>query len=43
MQLFALRGAINVERNEAGEILAATTELMEAIMERNGLRPDAVV
>jgi chorismate mutase len=43
MQLFALRGAINVEHNDADQILAATTELMEAIMERNGLRPDAVV
>jgi chorismate mutase len=43
MQLFALRGAINVARNDAGEILAASTELMEAIMERNELRPEAVV
>jgi chorismate mutase len=43
MQLFALRGAINVEHNDAAEILTATTELMETIMERNGLRPDAVV
>jgi chorismate mutase len=43
MQLFALRGATSVEHNDAGEILAATTELMEAIMERNGMRPEAVV
>ncbi len=43
MQMFALRGAINVERNEAAEILAATTELMQAIMERNGLAPEQVV
>ena len=43
MRLFALRGAINVEENDAAEILAATTELMEAIMERNGLHPQDVV
>jgi chorismate mutase len=43
MQLFALRGAINVAHNDAAEILTATTELMEAIMARNELRPDAVV
>jgi chorismate mutase len=43
MQLFALRGAIDVERNDAEQILAATTELMEAIMRRNELHPEAVV
>src|SRR5271170_8244233 len=43
MQLFALRGAIDVEHNDAAEILAATTELMETIMQRNDLRPEAVV
>jgi chorismate mutase len=37
MRLFALRGAITVERNDAEEILAATDELMRALMERNGL------
>jgi len=43
MRLFALRGATNVEDNDAAEILAASTELMEAIMERNGLHPQDVV
>jgi len=43
MALFALRGAASVERNEAEAILAATTELMQTIMERNGLRPEQVV
>jgi chorismate mutase len=43
MQLFALRGAIDVEHNEAEEILAATTELMETIMARNTLTPKEVV
>jgi chorismate mutase len=43
MKLFALRGAVNVEENDAAEILDATRELMSAIMERNRLRPaDAV-
>lgn len=43
MRLFALRGAIDVERNEAGPILAATTELMETIMQRNALSPEDVI
>jgi chorismate mutase len=37
VKLRALRGAITVEANEAGEILAATEELVRAIMDRNGL------
>jgi chorismate mutase len=43
MALFALRGAASVERNDAGAILASTTELMSTIMERNGLRPERVI
>jgi chorismate mutase len=43
MRLFALRGATSVERNDAAEILDATTKLMEAIMARNELRPEEVV
>jgi chorismate mutase len=42
-QLFALRGAISVNRNDAKDILDATTELMHAIMERNALAPEHVV
>jgi chorismate mutase len=42
-RLFALRGAISVSRNDAQDILDATTELMKAIMERNALVPDHVV
>ena len=42
-QLFALRGAISVEHNDAQDILDATTELMREIMERNGLAPENVV
>jgi chorismate mutase len=43
MRLFALRGAISAERNEAREILDATTELMLEIMARNALAPERVV
>jgi len=43
MRLFALRGAISVDRNDAKDILEATTTLMEAIMERNALTPENVV
>ena len=43
MKLRALRGATTVERNEAEAILSATTELVTAVMERNGLSPGDVV
>lgn len=43
MRLFALRGAITVERNDAEEILSATDELMRELMARNGLEPAALV
>jgi chorismate mutase len=42
-RLFAIRGAISVNRNDAEEILAATSELMRAIIERNTLVPEDVV
>src|SRR5271166_5326893 len=42
-RLFALRGAISVDRNDAQDILDATSELMKAIMERNALGPEHVV
>jgi chorismate mutase len=43
MRLFALRGAINVDHNDAQDILDATTTLMQAIMARNSLIPQDVV
>ncbi len=43
MRLFALRGAVSVERNDPQEILDATSELMEEIMRRNALGPEDVV
>jgi chorismate mutase len=42
-RLFALRGAIGVEHNDAQDILDATTELMQQIMSRNSLTPQMAV
>ena len=42
-RLYALRGAISVSQDDAQEILSATTELMQEIMERNSLDPNHVV
>jgi chorismate mutase len=38
-RLWALRGAVQAERNSEEAILGATEELMRALMERNGLEP----
>jgi chorismate mutase len=43
MRLYALRGAISVERNDERAIHEATSELMREIMERNSLKPADVV
>src|SRR5918912_4335210 len=43
MRLVALRGANTVPANEPDAILAATSELMRALLERNGLTPDDLV
>jgi chorismate mutase len=43
MRLFALRGAISVQHNDAQEILDSTTELMAEIVQRNSLAPADVV
>jgi chorismate mutase len=42
-RLYALRGAITVERNDAEAILDATRELMRELMDRNGIAPDQMV
>jgi chorismate mutase len=42
-RLFAVRGAAQAEANEAEAILAATEELMRALIERNELGPAAMV
>ena len=39
----AVRGAITVERDEAGLVVAATRELLAALAERNAIGPDQVV
>jgi chorismate mutase len=43
MRLIALRGANTVAVNEAAAILAATDELMRALLERNRLGADDLV
>jgi chorismate mutase len=43
MRLFALRGAVSVDRNERDEVLARTEELMREVMARNDLVPEAMV
>lgn len=42
-RLFAVRGAVQVEANEAEPILAATEGLMGELMARNGLQPERIV
>jgi chorismate mutase len=42
-RLYALRGAITVERNDAESILAATRELMDELMRRNEIEADQMV
>lgn len=42
-RLYALRGATSVEEDERQAILAATDELMRALLERNGLAADDLV
>jgi chorismate mutase len=37
-----IRGAITVEHNDREEILAATTELLQLLIEKNDLHPDNV-
>jgi len=43
MRLFALRGAITVDANDREQILAATSELLTELLERNALAPQDIV
>jgi chorismate mutase len=43
MQLFALRGAVSVDRNNAAEILDSAETLLREVMDRNGLAPEFIV
>lgn len=42
-RLWAVRGAVQAERNERGAILEATSELIGELISRNGLSPERVV
>jgi chorismate mutase len=42
-RLFAVRGAAQAEANDPEAILAATEELMEGLIERNGIDAEAMV
>ncbi len=42
-RLFALRGANSVSRNDRESILAATDELVRAMIDRNDLAPERMV
>jgi chorismate mutase len=42
-RLFAVRGAAQAAANDSASILAATEEVMRALIERNGLEPEAMV
>lgn len=42
-RLFAVRGATQVEANEAAAIVGATEELMRELIARNGLEPELMV
>jgi chorismate mutase len=43
MRLFALRGAVSVERDERAAIVAASAELIREIADRNSLTPEMAV
>ena len=42
-RLFAVRGAVQADANEAEAILGATTELMRELLGRNELGPESIV
>lgn len=42
MYLRGIRGATTVQQNDADEILAATSELLQAIVEANDFRPEDI-
>ena len=43
MGVLAVRGAVQVDADDRGQILAATTELVTEVMDRNALTPDDVI
>ena len=43
MSVRAVRGAIQVDEDERSQVLDATTELISAVLERNGLTPEDLI
>jgi chorismate mutase len=43
LRVWAVRGAVQADRNDEESILGATEELMRELMRRNGLEPDDFV
>ena len=43
MPVRAVRGAIQVDRDDRDEVLDATTELLQAVLERNGLTQEDLI
>ncbi len=43
MAVRAIRGAIQVEADVRDQILEATTELLQAVLDRNGLAPEDLI
>jgi chorismate mutase len=43
MAVRALRGATQVDADERDAVIAATAELVQVVLERNGLTPDALI
>ena len=42
-RLYAVRGAVQAEANDADAIVEATTQLMRELLDRNELEPEAMV
>lgn len=43
MAVRAVRGAIQVDRNDRDAVLEGTSELVRAVLDRNGLAPDELI
>ena len=43
MAVRAVRGAIQVDEDVRAQVLDATTELLHAVLERNGITPDDII
>ena len=43
MAVRAVRGAIQVDEDDRQQVLDATTELLHAVLERNGITPDDII